>query len=381
MIAMPMPVAHMPCLEQFVASGGTFVCHKFKTTKVRGGSLDFGDDLEWEDLRPQLVWRGTDFGFLNHLYKVESVETGRAAQYEVDIPQEIKDMKQDTIERRMAATQSLRSNYHNLSPRWKGVVLTAEAEREHELKIEAAKKGELEGEVPKGSWLPWANIKFTKPSVASNKKGHHAAAYTDFANLGIEAIGKSIYGKELSAYRYHIDLGGGGGTTWTGTHTKLAMPGLLFHHVTPTKDYIHDRMKPWVHYVPVKSDLSDLKEKYDWAESHPEVAKRISQQGSDLMRHIGTPEGFEELFQEDFVEPIKRVLEAYQPVSMTHPAVDGNAQLSWRQVIRQAESDLSFWGQEEGQHGTWNFRVRVHCTGKAQASSESCRPGGDDESV
>lgn len=47
----------------------------------------------------------------------------------------------------------------------------------------------------------------------------------------------------------------------TGTVEKLAMPGLLFHHVSPTKDYIHDRLKPWKHYIPVRPDLKDLKAK------------------------------------------------------------------------------------------------------------------------
>ena len=56
------------------------------------------------------------------------------------------------------------------------------------------------------------------------------------------------------------------------------MPGLLFHHTTVTKDYIHDQMKPYVHYVPVKADLSDLKEKYDWAEANPTAAKLIADQ-------------------------------------------------------------------------------------------------------
>ena len=43
--------------------------------------------------------------------------------------------------------------------------------------------------------------------------------------------------EELAHYKYQIDIGGGGGTTWTGTIQKMAMPGLLFHHITPTKDY------------------------------------------------------------------------------------------------------------------------------------------------
>ena len=42
--------------------------------------------------------------------------------------------------------------------------------------------------------------------------------------------------RQLAAYRYQLDLGGAGGTTWTGTLEKLAMPGMLFHHETPAMD-------------------------------------------------------------------------------------------------------------------------------------------------
>ena len=37
------------------------------------------------------------------------------------------------------------------------------------------------------------------------------------------------------------------------------------------------------------------------------------------MRELGTPQGFGKLYGDVFVEPLKRVIEAYQPVSSTHP--------------------------------------------------------------
>jgi len=148
--------------------------------------------------------------------------------------------------------------------------------------------------------------------------------------MGLPAAGKYLSMKDLSQYKYHIDLGGGGGTTWSGTILKLAMPGLLFHHVTPTKDYIHDRLKPWSHYVPVREDLRDLKKKFDWAESHPKVAARIARQATQLAREIGSPEGFEQLFKEDFEEPLRKMIEAYQP----------SGQDQWRRIMEEVDGDL-----------------------------------------
>ena len=222
----------------------------------------------------------------------------------------------DTMKRKRSAVEALRENYNELMPRWKGVVLTAEAELEALEKDNGADDGNARS-------LPWADMKFDS----------HVNQFKKLvSDADIPAIGRHMSHADMAQYKYQIDIGGGGGTTWSGTVQKLAVPGLLFHHLTPTKDYVHDRMVPWVHYVPVRSDLSDLREKYDWAEAHPKAAEMIALRGTELMRHIGTVEGFGEMFQEDFADPLRRVVEAYQPVSATHPS-----ETSWRDVIKNAD--------------------------------------------
>jgi hypothetical protein len=169
--------------------------------------------------------------------------------------------------------------------------------------------------------------------------------------------------RELAKYKYHIDLGGGGGTTWTGTLQKvrshcsgiylldpnylthsrptfqLAMPGLLFHHVTSTKDYLHDYMKAWVHYVPVREDLRDLERRLQWAKDNPQKARKIAQQGSDLARWFGSNEGFEQLYQRDFFVPLTSIIEAYQPISST------SVEYTWSDVLshRLLAEDSAFY--------------------------------------
>ena len=129
-------------------------------------------------------------------------------------------------EMKTVAVNTMKELYDGLIPRWQGVVLTADAELEAEKKMK----------------LPWVNIKFSSGNTEK---------LAGFVKYGIPAQGESIWGSDLASYRYHIDLGGGGGTTWTGTIYKASLPGLLFHHVTPTKDFIHDYLIPWVHYVPI----------------------------------------------------------------------------------------------------------------------------------
>jgi hypothetical protein len=64
------------------------------------------------------------------------------------------------------------------------------------------------------------------------------------------ALPLTISSLPLTADEYHINLGGGGGTKWTGTIGKLALPGGLFHHITPK-------------YMLIATDLSNLQERYD----------------------------------------------------------------------------------------------------------------------
>jgi len=105
--------------------------------------------------------------------------------------------------------------------------------------------------------------------------------------------------------------------------------------------------------IPVSCDLKDLKQKFDWAESHPIHAKTIASAGAKFMRWLGTPEGFEQVFQEDFVEPLRRVIEAYHPVSSVHPDMP-----SWKELLQSLGDQ---------------FLPIAECSGW---QSQSCRPVG-----
>lgn len=83
------------------------------------------------------------------------------------------------------------------------------------------------------------------------------------------------------------------------------------------------------HYVPVKEDLSDLKEKFDWAETHQEEAKRIADQSTKWVKqHFGTAMGFGVTFDRYYKAPLVAVLDAYQHDD------------DWTNVLHSASSDM-----------------------------------------
>ena len=197
--AFPFP-KYLVCLDEFLvhqsqqqpnaSSSRNQMCTSWK--------VPFRSDLSWDDLTPQLIWRGSDYACL-HTFRHEDFRS----PYSVS-------------------------------------------------------------EVP---FFP----------------RRHVVNMSDHGETWINAsVQTQIPRAQLSQYKYHIDLAGAGGTTWTGTLEKLAMPGLLFHHETPAKDWYHDSLKAWYHYVPIRTDLSDLKERYRWAEEHQDEARAIAERGTEF---------------------------------------------------------------------------------------------------
>jgi hypothetical protein len=183
MIAMPMPVYnHLDCFEQWTTS--QTVCSGLRSVED-GGELVFGNTkgLTWDNLTPQLVWRGSDFPSL--FLK----DPGLKRPYLVDTNSNVADKKR-------VVTEALRANYDIFWPRWKGVVHTAEAELE----------------AMESNTLPLINIKISSFLAAGVLPAKDSERYQEWDKFALIGEGMSL--KELAKFKYHIDLGGGGGTTW-----------------------------------------------------------------------------------------------------------------------------------------------------------------------
>ena len=271
-------------------------------------------DLAFEELIPQVIWRATDFNYLFILKNPRlQFPFNNPIYYEIKNRQEALTQtgETDQLSLKMATTEVLREHYDELLPRWKGTVLTAEAE------LDA-----VDGE------LPWANIRLSQYLENGEKTPTmDAPKYQMFQDADV-AVGEFLSHDEQSQYRYQTDIAGGGGTSWTGTSAKLGMNGLLMHHITPMKDYFYDRLIPWKHFVPIKPDLSDLQEKVGWANMYPEEAEKIANRATEFVRYLGTPEGFDQIFQEDFVNVMKHVIDAYQPDE------------SWKQILESKDNNM-----------------------------------------
>lgn len=307
-----MPVwSHISCFTKWQRDGT--VCLELKLRSDVAGLLGGTEALQdlnvheaketqfvWDTLIPTVVWRGTDFFFLNcihpHLLRLE---------WNRDIMPRIAHFGNNA----RGVLSSILELWDKLYPRWKAVILALMAELDAQeisenIKVENARQ------------VLWIDAKFTvKSKVHGQQVEPKIDRFLPFQEYGMQITSEEKMSlAELSKYKYHIDIGGGGGTTWFGTIEKLAMPGVLFHHVTSSKDYYHDDLIPWIHYIPVQEDLANLREMYDWAEANPEGARKISEAATQYVKHKATPNAMKATYERYFIHYLKRVVDSYQPM-------------------------------------------------------------------
>jgi hypothetical protein len=150
----------------------------------------------WDTLIPQVVWRGTDFVYLQTLYP----ELGRPSLDSHIAPHLDRGT---TMDLKQQAIRALESAKKGLVPRWKGILHTADAELSVQQLIE--KQGRTEGEKRrmKEHLLPWCNIKFSHfvsdRGVKSETKG--SAEYRMWERMDFPAAGESLGMEELAMYK------------------------------------------------------------------------------------------------------------------------------------------------------------------------------------
>ena len=249
--------------------------------------MHFRPDLAWDDLEDRLIWRGSNLRMADEIPGGMPLSSSNRAVLDAILALEAESgpegvtasrLLQKVVDSPTASTQ--------VTPRLKATLMSAAAREARE-----ANAASLSAAAERSTELAASLQSFDLDALFTRKDLEAPDSYELYdalQNHGIVITApERLDAEELSKFRYHIDLGGAGGTTWSGLFAKLAMPGLLFHHQTVMSDFfVGDELVPWSHFVPVKQDLSDLPEKLDWARAHPVEAQQIARQGSDFMKKL-----------------------------------------------------------------------------------------------
>lgn len=84
---------------------------------------------------------------------------------------------------------------------------------------------------------------------------------------------------EVFSYKYVINTHGNG-NDWSNRFRSLLSTGAaVFKQESSLYEFWEWGLKPWVHFIPVRRDLSDLPQLLQWAQQHDAEAKKIAEAG------------------------------------------------------------------------------------------------------
>lgn len=88
-------------------------------------------------------------------------------------------------------------------------------------------------------------------------------------------------------YEYKIQINiDGFGPAWNGFFLKLRSNAVVLNVESLYKQWYYTGLQPWVHYVPVMRDMSDLTEKIQWVLDNDEEAERIAEAGRKYINDL-----------------------------------------------------------------------------------------------
>ncbi len=85
-------------------------------------------------------------------------------------------------------------------------------------------------------------------------------------------------------YSKYLPCLDGWACTYPGYLWRLASNSVVLKQETEHMQWFYHALKPYVHYIPIRKDLSDLLEKMEWAQAHDPECKIISQNASTFAR-------------------------------------------------------------------------------------------------
>ena len=99
---------------------------------------------------------------------------------------------------------------------------------------------------------------------------------SDASNLHKNTTTYLTYQQQINKWKYLIDFEGAG---YSGrTKVLLNSPRIIFIVDRIYEEFWYEYLEPWVHFVPVKRDLSDLEENYYKIENQPDLQNFIKQE-------------------------------------------------------------------------------------------------------
>jgi hypothetical protein len=96
-------------------------------------------------------------------------------------------------------------------------------------------------------------------------------------------LSKSFEKADHLHYKYLVDVDGNS-CTYERCFWLLLSNSLLLKQVTPNIQWYYGGLEPYVHFVPIKENLSDLFEKIEWAKAHDKESRAIAEKSTEFVK-------------------------------------------------------------------------------------------------
>ena len=97
------------------------------------------------------------------------------------------------------------------------------------------------------------------------------------------SLGGFMSKKEQINYKMLINIDGRT-CTFPGLLWRLLSNSVTLKQETEDIQWFYPALKPWVHYIPLKRDMSDLVEKVKWVLANDGKAKKIAEQSTKFVK-------------------------------------------------------------------------------------------------
>jgi len=124
----------------------------------------------------------------------------------------------------------------------------------------------------------------TRRDISINQREYFMSDTVPKTNI-VCACDGTIQSDTMVHYKYILDIDGRS-ATWDATAWKLNSGSVIFKTDSCWRQWFYDEYKPWVHYIPIKEDFSDIDAKYAWCEAHPNDCEHIVRNAKKLFQKV-----------------------------------------------------------------------------------------------
>lgn len=113
-------------------------------------------------------------------------------------------------------------------------------------------------------------------------------------------LAPSLSPKEHLQYKYLINVDGNS-CSYSRMFWIMLSNSLLIKQESDEIQWYYGKIKPWVHYVPLETDLSDLFARIEWAKEHDSEAQEMAKSATELAVEIFSEESMGDYLQKLFI--------------------------------------------------------------------------------